>query len=94
VEFEIDGNVMTPEDLKGMSENSPRIKPNMGVVLSGRGPVWLYAHLTHRYHPAKWVGIYDPRLDGAVVVATHCAGRKDGDVVGIGDTNMDKEITI
>jgi len=83
VEFKIDGNVMMPEDLKGLSENSPRVKPNMGVVLSGRGPTWFYGHLVHRYHPAKWVGIYDPRLGGAVVVATHCTGRLDGDVVNM-----------
>mgnify|MGYP001590340508 CR=1 FL=1 len=83
IEFEIEGGTMAPEDLKGLRNDSPKPKPNMGVVLSGRGPTWLYAHLTHRYHPVRWVGIYDPRLGGAVVVATHTVvpGRLDGDII-------------
>ena len=42
-----------------------------GVVLSGRGPVWLYAALAHNYHATAWVGTFEPRLAGAVVVERH-----------------------
>lgn len=41
------------------------------VVLSGRLPVWAFAALAHTYHPRPWVGTFDPRLGGAVVVARH-----------------------
>jgi CRISPR-associated protein Csx3 len=41
------------------------------VILSGRLPVWAFSALTHHYHPRPWVGTFDPRLGGAVVVARH-----------------------
>ncbi|MBN1296258.1 CRISPR-associated protein Csx3 [bacterium] len=50
-----------------------------GLILSGRGPVWLYAHLVHRAHPFAWVAVFDPRLQGGVVVMNHCP---DGPGVG------------
>lgn len=45
-----------------------------GLIFSGRGPVWLYAYLTHLAHPFAWVAIHDPRLGGAVVVQRHVPG--------------------
>lgn len=58
-----------------------------GVILSGRGPVWLYCFLTHFYHPTKFVATYDPRLQGAVVVESHGSDYKVGDVIPI-DTSL------
>ncbi len=49
------------------------LKMNEGILISGRGPVWLYGFLTHLAHPFKWVAIHDPRLGGAVVVERHSA---------------------
>lgn len=46
-------------------------REDRGLILSGRGPIWLYAHLTHLAHIFAWVGIYDPRHKGAVVVEKH-----------------------
>jgi len=63
--------VLRKEDLAGDVDRSPGAKPSEGVVLSGRGPNWLYPALAHRYHYCKWVAIYDPRQEGAIVVATH-----------------------
>ncbi|MDW8056636.1 MAG: CRISPR-associated ring nuclease Crn3/Csx3 [Elusimicrobiota bacterium] len=54
-----------------------------GVVISGRGPVWLYGFLIHFYHPTKFVAIYDPRVNGAVVVETHIPDVKVGDLIKI-----------
>ncbi|SFP83056.1 CRISPR-associated ring nuclease Crn3/Csx3 [Parafilimonas terrae] len=54
-----------------------------GVILSGRGPVWLYCFLTHFYHPTKFVATYDPRLQGAVVVESHASQYKVGDIISI-----------
>ncbi|KUH33938.1 hypothetical protein APY94_04200 [Thermococcus celericrescens] len=78
VHFETDGHV-SPEELKSLKP--PTVKGSRGVVLSGRGPIWLYAFLVHWYHPTLWVATYDPRLGGAVVVEVHGGNVKVGDVV-------------
>jgi CRISPR-associated protein Csx3 len=44
---------------------------HLGVIISGRGPIWLYAYLTHLAHSFAWLGIYEPRHQGAVVVERH-----------------------
>ena len=49
----------------------PGLDTSQGLVLSGRGPVWLYGYLVHCAHHFAWVGVYDPRLKGAVVVECH-----------------------
>lgn len=46
-------------------------REDRGLIISGRGPIWLYAHLTHLAHTFAWLGIYDPRHQGAVVVERH-----------------------
>ena len=79
VEFELNGPI-SPEELKNLEV--PKVNLKKGVVLSGRGPVWLFAFLVHEYHPAKWVGTFDPRL-GAVVVQTHDPTVKVGDVIEV-----------
>jgi CRISPR-associated protein Csx3 len=78
VSFEIDG-VMGPEDLVGL--NPPKVAGSKGVVLSGRGPIWLYGFLIHFYHITAFVAIYDPRLEGAVVVETHSERYRVGSVL-------------
>jgi len=50
-----------------------------GLILSGRGPIWLYLHLSHLAHPFAWVAVHDPRLGGAVVVQRH---RQDAPTLG------------
>ena len=79
VEFELDGPI-SPEILQNL--NPPHVNFKKGVILSGRGPVWLYSYLTHHYHPAAWVATNDPRL-GAVVVASHTPEVKPGMVIDI-----------
>lgn len=61
--------IIAPEDLKGLQLPST-IDFKQGVVIEGKGPIWLYGYLVHECHPAAWVGCYDTRL-GAVVVSTH-----------------------
>jgi CRISPR-associated protein Csx3 len=61
--------IITPQDL--VNTHLPKnIDWKLGVVIEGRGPIWLYGYLVHLCHPALWVACYDSRL-GAVVVATH-----------------------
>ena len=64
-----DDGVIAPADIKGL-KLPEGIQFNQGIVIEGKGPIWLYGYLVHECHPAAWVGCYDPRL-GAVVVATH-----------------------
>jgi len=54
-----------------------------GIVISGRGPIWLFGTLIHEFHPAKWVACFDPRLGGGVVVQSHDPEVKVGDVVEV-----------
>ena len=82
-------DAIRPEDLdsiKDYLDNSETslsaIQGNKGLVISGRGPIWLYAFLSHYYgHRVLWLGVFDPKQEGAVVVQSHEPGRKEGDIV-------------
>ncbi|MDH6055980.1 CRISPR-associated ring nuclease Crn3/Csx3 [Umezakia ovalisporum] len=78
--------VIKPTDLRNL-EFPSGIDISGGVVISGRAPIWLYAYLTHELHPNAWVACYDPRLSGAVVVATHAHFFRIGDVIPIEPPN-------
>ncbi|MFE1744182.1 CRISPR-associated ring nuclease Crn3/Csx3 [Coleofasciculus sp. H7-2] len=75
----LDG-IIEPEDLKGL-KLPEGILSSQGVVIEGRGPIWLYGYLVHECHATAWVGCYDPRLEGAVVVETHTPKVSVGSVV-------------
>ncbi|MCX9011179.1 MAG: CRISPR-associated ring nuclease Crn3/Csx3 [Candidatus Methanoperedens sp.] len=74
-----ESGIISPEDLAHLTP--PKINETKGVVLSGRGPIWLYCFLTHFYHPTKFIATYDPRLEGAVVVETHAVEHQIGSVL-------------
>ncbi len=80
VEFELSGPI-TPDQLPEIIERAPHVDPTKGVVISGRGPIWLHSALAHHYHPTRWVAHHDPRLGGAVVVQTHDPRVKVGQIV-------------
>jgi len=61
----------------------PKVELNKGIILSGRGPIWLYGYLLHYYHPSRFIGIYDPRLGGAVIVETHDPKYSVGEVKNV-----------
>lgn len=50
--------------------NLPQISPQQGVIFSGKLPMWLQTSLALHYQQAAWVAFYEPRQNGAVVVAT------------------------
>lgn len=82
IEFELIREI-TPEDLSNIEPPDP-VKEGFSssvVILSGRGPVWLYGYLIHFYHPTKAIAVFDPRLDAGVVVETHVLGIKVGDLI-------------
>lgn len=71
--------LITPDDLRSLTLPAG-IDTTGGVIISGRAPIWLYAHLVHELHPTAWVACYDPRL-GAVVVTTHSRQVQIGQVI-------------
>ena len=84
ISFECD-DVFLPEELKAISP--PDVVrsglANRGIILAGRGPIWLYCFLTHYYHPTRFVATYDPRMQGAVVVESHTKEYNVGDIISI-----------
>ncbi|NEQ47570.1 MAG: CRISPR-associated protein Csx3 [Leptolyngbya sp. SIOISBB] len=71
--------LMTPDDLRSL-KLPEGIDTMLGVVISGRAPIWLYTYLVHELHPTAWVACYDPRL-GAVVVTTHSRQVQIGQII-------------
>ena len=78
--FEIEGGITDPKEV--FSTPLPDVPQNMGVILSGRGPIWLYARLLHHFHPARWVAIHDPRI-GYIVVQSHVKERYEGEILEV-----------
>jgi len=78
VEIVLDG-VATPDELAQL-RLPDGLNPRLGVVLTGRAPIWLYGWLVHECHCTRWVACYDPRL-GAVVVSSHHPEARVGQVI-------------
>lgn len=78
IEIDLEGGIATPEMLREM--NLPAVDNKKGVVLSGKGPIWVYGYLIHEYHATAWAATHDPRL-GYVVCSTHSPQRKIGEVI-------------
>ena len=59
-------------------------RTDKGLIISGAGPIWLYAHLTHLAHKFAWVATYEPRVAAAIVVQSHTSGGpRVGDTVSV-----------
>ena len=80
VYFELNG-IIGPDILKNLTP--PKVDGRKGVVLSGRGPIWLYAYLTHYYHPTAYIAVYDPRLGKGVIVESHIRIYKPGETINL-----------
>lgn len=80
VHFEL-RHIILPEILKKLTP--PKVDNRKGVVLSGRGPIWLYCFLTHFYHPTKFIAVYDPRIGGGIIVETHTPSYSVGDMLEV-----------
>lgn len=80
VEFELP-NAIELSELPEILKLAPSIDARKGVIISGRGPIWLHSALAHHYHPTRWVAHYDPRVGGAVVVQSHDPRYRVGDVI-------------
>jgi len=82
LEFELPGPV-SPEDLPEIETQLPQLSGE-GLVISGRGPIWLYAVILHKYmHTFAYVATCDPKVGGAVVVTSHLKSVRIGTVIPI-----------
>ncbi|MBK6900374.1 MAG: CRISPR-associated protein Csx3, partial [bacterium] len=64
-------------------------RTDMGLIISGPGPIWLYAYLAHLAHHFAWVATYEPRLRGAVIVQSHITGGPvPGDIIPMADKSV------
>jgi len=79
IEFVCPKEGATPEMLADVKVGE--FKHGKGVVISGKGPVWLFGCMAHQCHHAKWVASYDPRLEGAVVFESHDPAVKVGTII-------------
>jgi CRISPR-associated protein Csx3 len=86
VYFELD--IIRPEALKSLKP--PKVNSAKGVVLSGRGPIWLYCYLVHHYHPTRFIAVYDPRM-GAVIVESHWPSYNVGDIIKIHEEEIKED---
>lgn len=75
LEFTIGGDgTLLPEELRTVIDQiGDTVDATKGVIVGGRGPVWLYGAILHHLHVTRWSATFDPRL-GAVVVASHHPG--------------------
>jgi CRISPR-associated protein Csx3 len=80
VYFELESSI-TPEILKKLKP--PKVNGTKGVILSGRGPIWLYCYLSHYYHPTKFIATFDPRIGGAIIVESHSQDYRVGEVIKV-----------
>ena len=55
------------------------------LAISGRGPIWLYGMIVHELvHIVRSLAVFDPKLNGVVIVATHYGeSLEPGDVVAL-----------
>lgn len=78
LEFEL-RRPLEPSDLPKIQ--LPKIM-GQGLVISGRGPIWLYGYLIHHYmHLFQFIAVYDPKIGGAVIIASHHPSFKEGEVI-------------
>ena len=81
VGFEIPGGVTTPQEFAEAVEELEDLAGDHVLLISGRGPIWGHEMLMHLGHPTLAVGVFDPRMGGFVVVATHSPEFHLGEVI-------------
>ncbi|MEG4109832.1 CRISPR-associated ring nuclease Crn3/Csx3, partial [Microcoleus sp. S13_C5] len=78
--------IITPDDLQGLKLPQD-VQLSQGIVIEGRGAIWLYGYLVHECHPAAWVGCYDPRLEGRVSASQTLLTREFRGIIMLGGIN-------
>jgi len=73
IEITLTSGVIAPEDLQRLGEQFTQTLDNLSdvreIILSGRMPVWAFAHLAVRAAgEGRAVATFDPRLQAGVIV--------------------------
>ena len=77
VEIELPGGTLEPYEI---SLNP--IPSQVGIVLSGKIPRWLFATLVHKLAPDhEWFAVDDPRLSQAIIVHSNSSSHYPGDTL-------------
>jgi CRISPR-associated Csx3 family protein len=58
-----------------------RLMPDLGVVITGKGPNWLYSYLTLQCQALPWVACFSVPLQTAIVVTSQTAAIAPGTVL-------------
>ncbi|MFW6457303.1 MAG: CRISPR-associated protein Csx3 [Planctomycetota bacterium] len=59
------------------------VDPEVGVVVSGRAPTWMYAHLFNRLACTPWTGSFDPGEAAAIIVRSRTALMEVGERIEV-----------
>ncbi|RLF82425.1 CRISPR-associated protein Csx3 [Thermococci archaeon] len=79
--FELTKNIY-PTQLPEIINEFPDVQGRKILLLSGRGPIWLYCALIHKYaHLVSAVATYDPKIGGYVVVSSHALDVDVGEII-------------
>lgn len=62
---------------------APPAPAGLGVILSGKLPLWLYTSLALTYRTAPWIAVYQPQLECAVVIYSADKARVIGECVSM-----------
>jgi CRISPR-associated protein Csx3 len=73
IEFQLREAYLDYTDAEGLVV--PSVPDDVPVVLSGKLPLWLWSALALAYARAPWLGIYQPQLNGAVIVSANESAR-------------------
>ena len=74
--------LVVPKDL--ISLKLPEfINTDIGIIVTGRAPIWLYSYLMRTLPDIVWIASYDPRF-GAVVVSTQSQEVHTGQILPLG----------
>jgi CRISPR-associated protein Csx3 len=71
----------------------PPLAADLGVVLSGKLPHWLYTSLALTYRAAPWIAVYQPQLAHAVVVYSADRACVVGDLISGIQSRLNRVLT-
>jgi CRISPR-associated protein Csx3 len=58
----------------------PKLLPDRGVVISGKGPNWLYSYLTLQCQTLPWIACFSAPIKAAVVITSQTEAIAPGTV--------------
>lgn len=80
--IEIPDAITTPEEFAAVVDrDADSLSGELPVFLNGRAPIWGYSMLVHAAHATPAVGVFEPRRNGYVIVASHDARYVPGQII-------------